>query len=195
MNQMTPLTMLPLMFLSACGGGGSGGETVSSTDTNVGSNNNFQGATTGNSSASSNSSSSFSLLESQAEVNNDNSQQSASTIAASNLELSDLQAAAEFDFSNDEQVNVNISYPGFDAQKRYINICTQWLDQDLEIINYNSCVYRGQLSADELEIKLSLAGHSEQLIAEVLLLSLAGSSSEIVVQSITTDQQQIEFQF
>ncbi|MPW29371.1 hypothetical protein F9L16_10220 [Agarivorans sp. B2Z047] len=85
--------------------------------------------------------------------------------------LEDVQVAESFIFSNQQDIELQVSYPMLGDERAYLNICTQWKDMEQQSIEYSSCVWRGQISQSQMALDITLPAHASTLVAEVWQLS------------------------
>ncbi|WP_432463454.1 hypothetical protein [Agarivorans sp. QJM3NY_33] len=91
--------------------------------------------------------------------------------------LEQLQVAENFSFVNQQQRQLNIRYPYSQGERAYLNICTHWKNADSGSIEYSSCLWRGQISASQMALQLTVPAHASLLIAEVWQLSSGNVNS------------------
>ncbi|WP_220718270.1 hypothetical protein [Agarivorans litoreus] len=85
--------------------------------------------------------------------------------------LEDVQVAESFIFSNQQDIELQVSYPMQGDERAHLNICTQWKDMEQQSIAYSSCVWRGQISQSQMALDITLPAHASTLVAEVWQLS------------------------
>lgn len=85
--------------------------------------------------------------------------------------LEEVQVAESFIFSNQQDIELQVSYPMLGDERAYLNICTQWKDMEQQSLEYSSCVWRGQISQSQMALDITLPAHASTLVAEVWQLS------------------------
>jgi hypothetical protein len=85
--------------------------------------------------------------------------------------LEEVQVAESFIFSNQQDIELQVSYPMLGDERAYLNICTQWKDLEQQSIEYSSCVWRGQISQPQMALDITWPAHAATLVAEVWQLS------------------------
>lgn len=82
------------------------------------------------------------------------------------ITLQELQVDEAFDFSNQAEVIIQVRHSG-SVGKTHFNLCSHWLDESKQSIDYSSCFWRGELTKPESQIQVTVPAHRTQLIAEL----------------------------
>ncbi|MGY5453091.1 hypothetical protein ACVFI8_19440 [Agarivorans sp. MS3-6] len=91
--------------------------------------------------------------------------------------LEELQVAESFTFSNQQEIQLTVYYPYQASERAYLNICTQWKNAEQNAVDYDSCLWRGQISQTQSDVYFSLPAHASYLVAEVWQVSSGDMSS------------------
>jgi hypothetical protein len=84
----------------------------------------------------------------------------------SNME--DLDVSRDFDFIGGETINITIINEGPTIERRYLNICSDFTDDNGELsISYESCLLRTSLESQHSEFKIVISSNQNALIAQI----------------------------
>jgi hypothetical protein len=82
--------------------------------------------------------------------------------------MEDLDVSPDFDFIGGETLNITIINKGATNERRYLNICGDFTDDNGEFkVNYDSCHLRTSLEGQHNEFKIVISSNQNSLIAQI----------------------------
>jgi hypothetical protein len=86
----------------------------------------------------------------------------------STASMEDLDVSRDFDFIGGETLNVTISNESGTIERRYLNICSYFTDDNGELsVRYESCLLRASLDGQYSEFKIVISSNQNSLIAQI----------------------------
>ncbi|NTS76182.1 hypothetical protein HR060_04805 [Catenovulum sp. SM1970] len=136
-NQKTLIVLLASALLTACGGGGGGGDSSAPAATQ----------------------STQTATETEAAPETETTLETAS--------IDDIIIAEDNDLSSTFDLQLQVSK--LDEQRVYLSVCENYqaLDNGEYDVDYNGCIVRTSLTDSGLDMSLTLANHSDQLVAAI----------------------------
>jgi len=87
---------------------------------------------------------------------------------SSTKNMEDLDVSRDFDFIGGETLNVTISNESGTIERRYLNICSYFTDDNGELsVRYESCLLRASLDGQYSEFKIVISSNQNSLIAQI----------------------------
>jgi hypothetical protein len=87
---------------------------------------------------------------------------------SSSTNMEDLDVSRDFDFIGGETLNITIINEGATIERRYLNICSDFIDDNGEFkVSYESCHLRTSLEGQRNEFKVVISSNQNSLIAQV----------------------------
>jgi len=87
---------------------------------------------------------------------------------SSTTNMEDLDVSRDFDFIGGETLNITISNEGATIERRYLNICSDFTNDNGELsVRYESCLLRASLDGQYSEFKIVISSNQNSLIAQI----------------------------
>ncbi|ADZ90007.1 hypothetical protein [Marinomonas mediterranea] len=86
---------------------------------------------------------------------------------------SELKTSSDFDFSNNQNLSLDIQLAQFSDERVMVNVCLpqasspDQVAMDSPAIDYSQCLYKATITHGELQVPLTLAKHNHLLILEL----------------------------
>ncbi|MCM2679528.1 hypothetical protein [Echinimonas agarilytica] len=109
------------------------------------------------------------------------------------VDITNLQVEPDFNFTNEQSVQVQVAYPIASQSSYYLNLCSEWKDQAQTQLNYGSCMWRGFMGSEQLSMAMNVPAHQQQIIAE--LWEIQNGSYTVMRQSYDISSSTISFNF